>query len=210
MILDVEFVDRTRSRFDRSHVPSLPLTSATLDLVVFGMISSLFGPLLVTLAHRFHLSLPAAGVVLSVYFVGAFFGVPIGWLSMRRFTGAAVLSGTLLITALGACGAALSTHWAMFLASVFFLGLGFGGVDFSLISLLVRTRTSGRGRRLSVTNAGYGLGAVIGPLLLVVVRPTTFACSTSRSRSRSSYSPWATGDSSHHRLRLNIAAASSW
>ena len=152
----------------------LPLTSATLDLVVFGMISSLFGPLLVTLAHRFHLSLPAAGVVLSVYFVGAFFGVPIGWLSMRRFTGAAVLSGTLLITALGACGAALSTHWAMFLASVFFLGLGFGGVDFSLISLLVRTRTSGRGRRLSVTNAGYGLGAVIGPLLLVVVRPHNF------------------------------------
>jgi FHS family glucose/mannose:H+ symporter-like MFS transporter len=147
------------------------LTSATVDLVVFGMISSLFGPLLVTLAQRFHLSLAAAGVVLSVYFVGAFFGVPIGWLAMRRFTGAAVLSGTLLITALGACGAALSTDWAMFLSSVFLLGLGFGGVDFSLISLLVRTRMSGRGRRLSVINAGYGLGAVIGPLLVVVVRP---------------------------------------
>jgi len=61
----------------------LPLTSATLDLVVFGYLFAL-RTLLVTLAHRFHLSLPAAGVVLSVYFVGAFFGVPIGWLSMRR------------------------------------------------------------------------------------------------------------------------------
>jgi FHS family glucose/mannose:H+ symporter-like MFS transporter len=153
---------------------TLALTSATLDLIVFGMISSLFGPLLVTLAHRFHLSLAASGVVLSVYFVGAFFGVPIGWIAMRRFTGAAVLSGTLVITALGACGAALATQWAMFLVSVFLLGLGFGGVDFSLISLLVRTRTSGRGRRLSVTNAGYGLGAVIGPLLVVVVRPHNY------------------------------------
>ena len=153
---------------------SLAITSATVDLIVFGMISSLFGPLLVTLAHRFHLSLPAAGVVLSVYFIGAFCGVPIGWFAMKRFTGAAVLSATLLITALGACGAALSTQWAMFLASVFFLGLGFGGVDFSLISLLVRTRTTGRGRRLSVTNAGYGLGAVLGPLLVVVIRPHNY------------------------------------
>jgi FHS family glucose/mannose:H+ symporter-like MFS transporter len=152
----------------------LALTSATVDLIVFGMISSLFGPLLVTLAHRFHLSIPAAGVVLSVYFVGAFFGVPIGWFAMRRFTGATVLSATLLITALGASGAAISTHWATFLASVCLLGLGFGGVDFSLISLLVRTRSSGRGRRLSVTNAGYGLGAVIGPLLVVLVRPHNF------------------------------------
>jgi len=152
----------------------LAITSATVDLIVFGMISSLFGPLLVTLAHRFHLSLPATGVVLSVYFIGAFCGVPIGWLAMRRFTGAAVLCATLLITALGACGAALSTRWAVFLGSVFFLGLGFGGVDFSLISLLVRTKTRGRGRRLSVTNAGYGLGAVIGPLLVVVVRPHNY------------------------------------
>ena len=39
-----------------------------------------------------------AGVVLSVHFVGALFGVPLGWLAMRRFTGGAVLSGTLLIT----------------------------------------------------------------------------------------------------------------
>ncbi len=152
----------------------LAITSATLDLIVFGMISSLFGPLLVTLAHRFNLSLPAAGVVLSVYFVGAFFGVPIGWFAMKHFTGATVLSATLLITAVGACGVALSTKWPLFLASVLLLGLGFGGVDFSLISLLVRTRSSGRGRRLSVTNAGYGLGAVIGPLLVVIVRPHNF------------------------------------
>jgi MFS transporter, FHS family, glucose/mannose:H+ symporter len=152
----------------------LAITSATADLLVFGTISSLFGPLLVTLAHRFQLSLAATGIVLSVYFAGAFFGVPIGWFAMKRFTGATVLSATLVITALGACGASLSSQWATFVASVFLLGLGFGGVDFSLISLLVRTRMNGRGRRLSITNAGYGLGAVIGPLLVVLVRPHNY------------------------------------
>lgn len=152
----------------------LALTSATLDLLVFGTISSLLGPLLVTLAHRFHLSLAATGIVLSVYFAGAFFGVPIGWVAMKRFSGATVVSATLVITVLGACGAALSSRWVEFVGSVFLLGLGFGGVDFSLISLLVRTKMIGRGRRLSVTNAGYGLGAVIGPLLVVLVRPHNY------------------------------------
>jgi MFS transporter, FHS family, glucose/mannose:H+ symporter len=166
--------DSPRPRATEVTFLPLAITSATVDLLVFGTISSLFGPLLVTLAHRFHLSLPATGIVLSVYFAGAFFGVPIGWLAMKRFTGAAVLSSTLVITALGACGAALSSQWTAFVASVFLLGLGFGGVDFSLISLLVRTRTTGRGRRLSITNAGYGLGAVIGPLLVVLVRPHNY------------------------------------
>jgi fucose permease len=166
------------------HVPDAPstevtfrplaITSATLDLLVFGTISSLLGPLLVTLSHRFHLSLAATGIVLSVYFAGAFFGVPIGWVAMKRCSGATVVSATLVITVVGACGAALSSHWVEFVASVFLLGLGFGGVDFSLISLLVRTTTTGRGRRLSVTNAGYGLGAVIGPLLVVLVRPHNY------------------------------------
>ena len=153
---------------------SLAMASATTDLIVFGMISSLYGPLLVTFSHRFHLSLPAAGVVLSVYFIGALIGVPIGWFTIRRLKGRIVLSAALLVMASGACVAAFSTSWTTFLGAVFLLGLGFGGVDFALNSLLVRTRESGRGRRLSLANAGYGLGAVIGPLLIVLVHPANF------------------------------------
>jgi len=32
----------------------------------------------------------------------------------------------------------------------------------------------GRARRLSVSNAGYGLGAVIGPVLIVLVHPNNY------------------------------------
>jgi FHS family glucose/mannose:H+ symporter-like MFS transporter len=152
----------------------LAMASATADLIVFGMLSSLFGPLLVTFAQRFHISLPDAGVVLSVYFVGAFCGVPIGWYTIKHLTGNVVLTITLLTMAIGACGAALSPNWFGFLASIFFMGVGFGGVDFSLITLLVRTRLDGRARRLSVSNAGYGLGAVIGPVLIVLVHPNNY------------------------------------
>jgi MFS transporter, FHS family, glucose/mannose:H+ symporter len=150
------------------------MASATADLIVFGMLSSLFGPLLVTFTQRFHISLPDAGVVLSVYFVGAFCGVPIGWYTIKHLTGNVVLTITLLTMAIGACGAALSPNWYGFLASIFFMGVGFGGVDFSLITLLVRTRLDGRARRLSVSNAGYGLGAVIGPVLIVLVHPHNY------------------------------------
>ena len=152
----------------------LAMASATTVLVVFGTLSSLFGPLLVTFAQRFHISLPDAGVVLSVYFVGAFCGVPIGWYTIKHLTGNVVLTITLLTMAVGACGAALSPNWYGFLASIYVMGVGFGGVDFSLITLLVRTRLDGRARRLSVSNAGYGLGAVIGPVLIVLVHPNNY------------------------------------
>jgi FHS family glucose/mannose:H+ symporter-like MFS transporter len=153
---------------------SFAMASATTDLVVIGMMASLFGPLLLTFAHRFHLSLPDAGVVLSVYFVGGLIGVPIGWFMIRRLRGSVVLSAELLVMVVGACVAALATNWTMFLGAIFFLGLGFGGVDFALNSLLVRTREDGRGRRLSLANAGWGVGAVIGPLLIIVVHPHNF------------------------------------
>jgi len=164
------------------------------------MISSLFGPLLVTLAHRFHLSLPPLSC--SALLRGAFFGVPIGWLSMRRFTGAAVLSGTLLITALARAGALSTTGRCSRV----------GVLSRTRIRRrrllpyfpLVRTRTSGR-VVASASPTPVTTRAVIGPLLLVVVRPTTFACSTSIDLGRPTH--LGNRDSSHHRLREHPAAA---
>ena len=120
--------------------------STTGIFILIGATSSLFGPLLVSFTHRFHLSLPSAGAALSVYFVGALFGVLPGWLGMKRLEGRVVLVISLLTVALGACGASLAHRWALFLVSVFFIGLGFGGLDISLNTLLARTSLQ-RGRR---------------------------------------------------------------
>jgi len=148
--------------------------SATTIFVLFGTTGSLYGPLLISFSHKFHLSLPVAGVVVSVHFIGALCGVPIGWLAMKRLRGNLVLAAALVLMGAGAAGAALAGDWTMFLMSVFVIGLGFGGVDFSLNSLLVRTSLRGRAHRLSLANAGYGLGAVIGPVLVIAAHPHNF------------------------------------
>jgi fucose permease len=147
---------------------------ATTIFVVFGTTTSLYGPLLVTFAHRFHVSLPAAGAVLSVHFLGALCGVPLAWAALRRYPGNAVLAGALSTMALGALGAALARGFEELLASVVVIGLGFGGTDLSLNSLLVRASQDSRAHRLSVANAGYSIGSVVGPLLVIVSRPSRY------------------------------------
>jgi FHS family glucose/mannose:H+ symporter-like MFS transporter len=152
----------------------LAFAGATATFLVIGATSSLFGPLLVPFAHRFHLSLATAGTVLSVFFVGALFGVLIAWLGVKHLHGASVLAIDLGLMAIGSTGIALSNHWALFLACVAFMGLGFGGLDFSLNTLLARTAATGRALRLSAANAGFGVGAVIGPLLIIAAHPHNF------------------------------------
>jgi fucose permease len=147
---------------------------ATTIFVVFGTTTSLYGPLLLTFAHRFHVSLPTAGAVLSVHFLGALCGVPLAWAALQRYPGNAVLAGALATMALGAVGAALARGFEEFLASIVVIGLGFGGTDLSLNSLLVRASEASRAHRLSVANAGYSIGSVVGPLLVIVSRPSHY------------------------------------
>ncbi|MHB8379308.1 MAG: MFS transporter [Acidimicrobiales bacterium] len=152
----------------------LAFANVSTMLVLTGAIASLYGPLLITIAKTFQLSLPQAGVVVSVHFVGALAGVPVGWITMKHLKGSAVVGLTLACFAFGTLDVALVSSWALFLAGVFVVGMGFGGLDYTLNTLLVRTALAGRARRLSVANAGYGVGAVLGPLLVVLVQPRNY------------------------------------
>jgi len=155
--------------------PSLAFANATTTLLLFGALASLLGPLLISFSHRFHISLPAAGEVLSVFFVGALLGVPLGYLAVTRVRGQTMLAAMMLVAALGATIASWAHTWAELLAGIFVIGLSFGGVDFALNTLLVRTEAHRRGHRLSVVNAGYGVGAVLGPVAIIAVHPANFA-----------------------------------
>ncbi|MGC2485156.1 MAG: MFS transporter [Acidimicrobiales bacterium] len=154
--------------------PPFAFASTTGVFILMGAVTSLFGPLLESFTHRFHLSLPSAGAALSVYFVGASLGVLPGWLGLKRVDGRVVLTVTLTAIALGAAGAALSHSWILFLLSVLLIGLGFGALDLALNTLLTRTKSVGRAHRLSVANAGYGVGAVICPLVIIGLGPRNF------------------------------------
>ncbi len=166
-------MDSTRTSTEVYFRPSA-LAGATSSFVLMGASASIYGPLLVAFSHRFHESVPAAGVVISVNFVGALLGVLLGWISIKRVTGGTVLATAAALLGVGALASALVRPWPLFLVAVFVVGLGFGGLDFSLNTLLTRTAERGRALRLNVTNAGYGVGAVVGPLLVIALHPKNF------------------------------------
>lgn len=143
--------------------------------ILVGASSALFGPLLVTLSHHFNVSLARAGTVLSVFFVGGFAGVLPGWFGYRRTAGRYVLAASLVAVAVGMTLSVALHSWVVFLIGIFILGLGYGALDMGLNVLLSRTREEGRAHRLSIVNAGFGLGAVATPLVLVVAHPRNFA-----------------------------------
>jgi len=153
---------------------TLAFANLTGVFILAGATSALFGPLLLTFSHHFSVSLPDAGEVLSVYFVGALIGVLPGWWGLKNTTGRRVLTWSLAAVAAAALAAGLVHTWYPFLASLFVLGLGFGSLDMSLNVFMSRTASTGRAHRLSFVNAGYGLGAVICPLLLIVAHPRNF------------------------------------
>jgi FHS family glucose/mannose:H+ symporter-like MFS transporter len=147
----------------------------TAMFILIGAIASLYGPLLIRFSHKFQISLPAAGVVLSVHFVGALFGVPVGWLGVKRVSGKVAVGISLIVLGLGAAGVATANSWTLLLVSVFLVGFGFGALDFGLNTLLARTEIKKRPHRLSLANAGYALGAVVGPFLVIALHPHNYA-----------------------------------
>lgn len=156
------------------HFRPSALAGAVSSFMLMGSVAAIYGPLLIAFSHRFHESVPEAGVVISVNFVGALLGVIIGWIGVKRYRGAALLVGGAALLAAGSFASALAKPWALFLIAVFVVGLGFGVLDFSLNTLITRTEKKGRARRLNVANAGYGVGAVLGPLLVIVLHPRNF------------------------------------
>lgn len=173
--MDSETSSPLDSRSTEVTIKPFALASTTGVYVLMGAVTSLFGPLLESFTHRFHVSLPTAGAALSVYFVGATLGVLPGWLGLKRLQGRVVLTLALLVIVVGASGATFSHLWALFLVSIFLIGLGFGGLDIGLNTLLARTELHGRAHRLSIGNAGYGVGAVICPLIIIGLNSDNFS-----------------------------------
>jgi fucose permease len=147
---------------------------ATLALGLVGGIVAAYGTILVAIAHHYGLSVPTAGVMLSANFAGAVLGVLGCWWAMGRFPGGVVSTAALAVLGVGLALAASAPSWPVFLSAVVLAGTGFGAVDFAVVALLSRTEPRDRASRLSVSGAGWGFGAVAGPLFIVVARPPRY------------------------------------
>jgi fucose permease len=149
-------------------------TGVTLTLGLVGGTVAVYGTILVGVAHRFDLSVATAGITLSANFLGGLLGVVASWWSLRRVAGGRVLASALVVFALGLALAATAPTWPVFVTAITLSGVGFGALDVGVLALMSRTEPDHRAWRLSVTGSGWAIGAIAGPLLIVVIRPAHF------------------------------------
>jgi fucose permease len=134
--------------------------------LLIGSIDAAYGLLLRPIATRFGVSLPVAGTVISVYFAGALVSVPVVLAAFRRGPPHRVAVAALAVLAVGCLAISLAGAWLILLAAVLVSGLGFGATDFGLNQLGARTAADGRAARLTILNAAFGAGAILGPVIV--------------------------------------------
>ena len=155
--------------------PRVAFIAALLTLALDGGVGAVYGTLLTSIARHFHVSVPAAGVLLTENFVGGVVGVVVAWRSLRHWSGRWVLVASLVLLGLGLVVLASVNTWTIFECGAALAGVGFGALDFAVYALLSRVRPATRSWHLSVVGSGWGIGAVAAPLAIVLVQARHFA-----------------------------------
>jgi FHS family glucose/mannose:H+ symporter-like MFS transporter len=132
-------------------------------LALAGAIDAAYGPLLRPVTHRFGVSLPVAGTLISINFAGALTGTVCALAGFSRAPRRPIAAFALGMLGLGCLAIAVARAWPALTIGVFLTGTGFGAADFSINQLGARTSARGRAARLTLLNAAFGAGAVLGP-----------------------------------------------
>ena len=138
-------------------------------LALAGAIDAAYGPLLRPVTHRFGVSLPVAGTLISINFAGGLTGVLCALTAFSRAPRRPIATFALGVLGLGCLAIALARAWPTLAIGVFLTGAGFGATDFSINHLGARTRARGRAARLTLLNAAFGAGAVLGPVAVAAL-----------------------------------------
>jgi fucose permease len=163
------FTGRVLSRPAR-HRPG-PLTMVALigscaGFVVIGAMQALYGPAIPAFRAKFGVSPSVAGLGLSADFTGALIGVVIFHLLRSRLGDRRLLACSYALIGLGTAGFALAPSWTLALTFALVTGLGSGGIDYGLNHLFAIGFGHRSAAMLNLLNAFFGVGAVIGPVLI--------------------------------------------
>jgi len=140
-----------------------------------GLVVSMYGPLLALLAHRFGVSLPAAGATISVHFGGGLAGVLVAMITLTRRRARDTFAGGLAVGGLGCAVVAFAPSWPLFLAGIAVIGFGYGTLIIGLNQLVAYSAGRRRTALLNGLNGAYSGGAVIGPILVAAFAGAHFS-----------------------------------
>jgi FHS family glucose/mannose:H+ symporter-like MFS transporter len=145
-------------------VPAIAGIGAT--YLLMGMVISSYGPMLGLLTHRFGVTLPAAGSIISVHFAASLIGVVTAMLTLTRLPARTTVIAAVAVIAAGCVVVAFASGWPEFLAGIGVIGVGFGALVVGLNQLVVYSEGPRRTPMLNALNGAYSGGAVAGPVLV--------------------------------------------
>jgi FHS family glucose/mannose:H+ symporter-like MFS transporter len=143
------------------------LVGCCAGFVVIGTVQALYGPAIPAFRATFGVTPSVAGLGLSADFAGALIGI-VGYHLLAR-AGASdrrLLAVAYALLAAGTAAFALAPSWPLALVAALVTGFGSGGIDYGLNHLFTYCYGRRSAGMLNLLNAYFGVGAVIGPILI--------------------------------------------
>ncbi len=145
--------------------------SGTLTFLAIGALQAMYGPAFPAFLARYGIGLSAVAAIVSAHFLGSFVTLGLSGVLLARYGYRKLLLAGATGLGVGAAGVAFSPAWPLVLTSALVAGLGFGLLDVSTNLLFARWFGARATSALNLLNAAFGLGAVLGPVLIGLLAP---------------------------------------
>ena len=150
------------SRADRTRLA----VAASVGFLLLGLGAAIVGPALPALRVQYGISDTASSFLVSAFWAGSVAGVIAGGFLLPRLAPRYLLSGGFALMAAGALAVAAASSAVLAGAGLALYGLGFGILDIGINLTVARAYAGGTGGALIAVNASYGIGSIVGPLVV--------------------------------------------
>jgi fucose permease len=141
--------------------------SAYSGFIVIGIGGTILGPALLQLLSDYQMPPSGAGALFFAGTAGYMLAVLTGGPASDRIGKGFVLATGAVVYALGLAGVALAPSWLLAVLAFFIAGAGNGSIDSGMNALTNdNSPPEGHAREQSLLHAFFGLGALLGPLLI--------------------------------------------
>ena len=144
----------------------LLLLTLGLTYIAIGMLGALPGASLIRLASNTHVSLEVAGSMFAISAFGSMLGIVLSGFLMRSIQPKYLLLLGLFFLGSGSTTIVLTREFPALLLGQMVIGLAFGFIDPSLNTIAALTFQERLASDLNTLHGLFGLGSLLGPLLL--------------------------------------------